>query len=413
MLILFLTGCGKRVLNEEQIAKGLVNKKVYISKEGMWTGEKKFVIDKLEEIKKVKLLKRKTIKDKQTDLAYVNLIFEKNGIEISGEFIVKSVLFDKGWEVEEASLQEDSEPTYKLVSGINEKGLKNIMTKASIKYGKSDYLRIEKNGVREVKIISQDTDLDSLKDQLVFEVEFENKGMIIREKIEGEFKFEKGKWASKKVIALGQISYDEKDKQRIDMELVKTMLVGSKIRLSESDRIYGMERFKGVYWNYNSDEVEEIKILKVENIGHMSNWREVYLELKLNNKYTKSKGIVKFMCEYEEGNWTKSENSFKGINFVINHPEKSLEDMKKDVVGKSFFCKGFSMWTIKKDAIKDFKILKRTKQGDKEIVIVAVELLGQNYRGKGQLKLQYDYERMGWNLRRVDRNGKEFVMTKI
>lgn len=176
-LTIALTGC-KSVAKEKDIQKDLE------------LSSNSNVVDSDEQISNIKIEKRQTEKKQKKDIVWCTVTTEDADTSYEKQVKATYYLYDKGWELEEVSVNSSEDWIRTPLKGIDEENIPMSLEEREIKVNDGDVWEINPNKIK-IKVKKQETNLDKKTDKVTLDVVLDDdveeaKGVLVV-----DYKFEK------------------------------------------------------------------------------------------------------------------------------------------------------------------------------------------------------------------------------
>lgn len=211
--IVLLTGCGKKVF-EEDIKKDFSE---YIGTEL--------------EIEKLEMTKSAT--ESKAFYTSIDVIYNDGYYKYTEKYGMCYYKFNEGWMLDYVSKENENEWEKEPIAGVSKQRIAALLDDESIEYENETYLLgdIEET---DIEIISQNSDLDSMKDNVVFQLTFLGTYTIYTAEISADLIIDNNDWNFEK-IETTQFTYEPKpeyvlnkseDEMLSDMNTVENIYIG-------------------------------------------------------------------------------------------------------------------------------------------------------------------------------------------
>lgn len=333
-----------------------------------------------------------------------NLTYEKNEIVAQGKFRANLSFGEYGWEINSIKKDFNSEITYSVKKKPSDTLVNSLLKRSIGKFEKfeeiSSNLNVEKG--------EYDLTTNIVK-------KYDKLSKIYRYKIKFKVNYERGIWEVAETKEEEYLGYIDSKYKIIDISRIFSDLEGKEIYLNNSSS-YNREpgySTKANVVTFNKKDISNYKIVNVEPTWYYEGRQ---FEIEMTTK-TNGKGKIRvdyYVFEGEEELKIKHSNTqSKDFDFVQR--KITVEDIKKDLVGKSFNAVGWIDWKIEENEIVDLEILEKNQISENELkYVVRVKIVSYETQSTIALAIEYRNGRYGWYLNKVEKNNEskpmEFVI---
>lgn len=153
LMMLTLTGCGKKVADEEQIQADL---EAYAKDE---------ILSGNEKIMEITIDKRQTDKEQKIDTVWSFITTADDYISYQKQVVLTYGLYDKGWILDDVTVNASNEWIQTPLQGIDESEIVDSLRGQSITVDGEEWL-FDNDNIKNVSVRNHDTDLDARSDSV-------------------------------------------------------------------------------------------------------------------------------------------------------------------------------------------------------------------------------------------------------
>lgn len=291
--ILFLTGCSK-IADEKQMQTDLES-----------STEFGFLNDK-ESIKGFIIEKRQTDKKQKTDTIWCTITTAKEGISYQKEVILTYGLYDKGWILDDVSVNNFSQWVQTPLEGINENDILASLNGQSLTID-SEIWNITTNNIKNIKINKHDTNLDKNADVVTATLTIDESVEEANGEVIINYKFDNG-WK------LETISQNQGFTTSIKPEVALTVTNEDMIsELSKQSFVLNSSKSSGIVVYYkaeetmhtvtiNSSEISNFSVINQESL--LKGTQQIYhCKCTLTKPYVVFDLEIDISYQYQSGEW--------------------------------------------------------------------------------------------------------------
>ena len=276
---LTLSGCGKKVADEEQIKQELEsNTEIIFLSEG-------------EQIEEIVIEKRQTDKEQKTDTVWCTIVTNDAEVSCQKNVILSYGLYDKtGWMLDGIEVESKDKWIMTPLKGVEESDLSTLLSGRVLVIGEEEW-KITNEKLLSAKIEKQQTNLEQKTDQVTISLVIDEELERAEGKIEVEFAFNQ-KWECYSIISADDISVSMKEEYVLNLSNDDLMakVIGIDIPVGETKQKITVGK----------DDISDFKVIEQKSESKGS--RQTYL---CSYTVNKSQAVLEMETEiiytYQDG----------------------------------------------------------------------------------------------------------------